>query len=195
MRALKHALARLPSCEESPGAVRAHVEALRFGQRPRRPPRTVALGAAAAALLGLAIVTVVVHRSERAARLADDLVADHLHSVPDVRPAEIASSDRAEVARFFAHHVPFPAVVPAMPGATLLGGRLCRIESRRVELLFYRREGRTLSLFVTDRPVASDQCWTARAHHVCSWSNARVTMLLVGKLPQDELRRLLHESA
>jgi anti-sigma factor RsiW len=126
--------------------------------------------------------------------LADDLVADHLRSVPDVRPAEIASDDRGAILRFFAGHVPFPAVVPELPGAELLGGRLCQIEGRRVELLFYRREERTLSLFVTDTPSGDANCWETRAHHVCSRSHGRTSMLLVGQLPADELRRLLAES-
>ena len=91
--------------------------------------------------------------------------------------------------------LPFSAVVPQLPGTQLLGARLCRIESRRVELLFYRREGRTLSLFVTDNPVAGEQCWAARGHHVCSRSTGNVTLLLVGELPAEELRRLLNESA
>ena len=85
-------------------------------------------------------------------------------------------------------------MVPELPGTQLLGARLCRIDGRRVELLFYRREGRTLSLFVTDSPVAGEQCWAARGHHVCSRYMGTMTLLLVGELPADELRRLLNES-
>jgi hypothetical protein len=48
-------------------------------------------------------------------------------------------------------------VVPTLPGATLLGGRLCKIEERRWNCL-HKREQRTLSLFVSDRPVTSAGC-------------------------------------
>ena len=192
LRALKHSIARLPSREEPPGAVRAHIDAIRLSERaPRR--RWSVLSAAVA--VAAAAVFVVIHHNDHGAQLADELVADHLHSVPDVRPAEIASNDPAEVKRFFADHVPFSAVVPDLPGTTLLGARLCKIEDRRVELLFYRHRDRTLSLFVTDAPVAGDRCWTARDHHVCSRSDIGHTMLLVGQLPADELRRLLDDSA
>jgi anti-sigma factor RsiW len=151
--------------------------------------------AAAAAVLVVAVgSTLVMRRSGHMEQLAEDLIADHLSSVPEVKPAEIASSDRADVVRFFAEHLPFAAVVPELPGTQLLGARLCRIEGRRVELLFYRRENRTLSLFVTDSPVAAGQCWAGRGHHVCSRSDAKLTFLLVGELPADELRRLLDES-
>jgi anti-sigma factor RsiW len=193
LRALKHSIARLPSREEPPGAVRAHIDAMRFSATvPRRPWSALALSAVAVAA---AAVFVIARRTDHGARLADELVADHLHSVPDVRPAEIASNDPAEVQRFFADHLPFSAVVPHLPGATLLGARLCKIEDRRVELLFYRHQDRTLSLFVTDAPVAGDRCWVTRDHHVCSRSKGELRLLLVGQLPADELSRLLNESA
>lgn len=195
LRALKHAISHLPSSEEPTGAVRARVDALRLGQRARRPWRAVGLSMAAAGVL-VALSTLMLRRvGDPVARLADDLVADHLHSVPEVRPAEIASSDPAELTRFFSGHVPFSAVVPKLPGATLLGGRLCKIEERRVELLFYKREQRTLSLFISDRPGTSAGCRESRGHHVCSRSQGNLTMLLVGELPADELSRLLNESA
>ncbi len=195
LRALKHAIARLPSREEPPGAVRAHVEALQLGKAPHGRHRTRLLMAAAAAAAVLVITGLAMRRDHRTAGLADDLVADHLSSVPEVRPAEIASSDRDAILRFFAEHVPFAAVVPNVPGAELLGARLCRIEGRRVELLFYRRENRTLSLFVSDSPVATGGCREARGLHVCSRPVGGLALLLVGELPADELRRLLNESA
>ncbi len=191
LRALKHAIARLPSREEPPGAVRAHVERLRLGQGRYHRRRMLLLALAAMVLV---VTGVAIHRDRHMARLADDLVADHLSSVPEVRPAEIATDDRDAILRFFGTHVPFGAMVPTVPGAALLGARLCRIEGRRVELLFYRREDRTLSLFVIDSPVTTSNCSEARGLHVCSRSLGDVAMLLVGELPADELRRLLDET-
>jgi len=196
LRALKHAVARLPSREEPPGAIRARIDVLRFGQRARPRWRMVALtvGPVAAAVVAV-WGGLTVRNDTQAARLADELVMDHLHSVPEVRPAEIASSDRNEIMQFFVDHLPFRPLVPDVPGTQLIGARLCQIGALRVELLFYQREARTLSLFVTDQPIASDRCWSAHDHHVCGRSIAQVSMLLVGQLPADELRRLLDESA
>jgi anti-sigma factor RsiW len=189
LRALKHSIARLPSREEPPGAVRAHVDALHLRVAGTRQRRRIV--AAALAVAAGAIFVLLLRPLDPGARLADDLVADHLHSVPEVRPAEISTSDPAAIQRFFGDHLPFHPVVPAVPGTTLLGARLCQIDGRRVELLFYRQQNRTLSLFVSDRPVARDDCWAAREHHVCSRSQDGLTLLLVGQLPAGELRRLL----
>lgn len=194
MRALKHAIARLPSREEPPGAVRARVQALRFGDR-RRPVRRLASWAAAAALV-VAISLAALFASRRAYRssdLAEELVGDHLRSVPEAMPAEVASRDPEEVLRFFAARISFRPLVPRLTGADLVGGRLCKIAGRRVELLFYDRSGQTLSLFVSDQALGEPGCREARGHHVCVRREGDLTLLLIGKLPAAELRRVLTE--
>lgn len=193
LRALKHAIARLASREEPTGALRAHVEKRRL-EAPRHSRRLVVAGSMTALLAIALIGRAVVRHDGHGRRLAADLVADHLKSVPEVRPAEIASSDPVAIAGFFTGHVPFPVVVPHLPGAELLGARLCRIDGRRVELLFYRRAALTLSLFVTDDPSVTTDCWEENDHHVCSRRHDTTNVLLVGALPVDELRTLLDAS-
>jgi anti-sigma factor RsiW len=192
LRALKHAIARLPSTEEPPGAIRAHVEAMRFAQPQPRYRWLIATTAATAILL----LAFYLGRSQQPARqLADDLVADHLHSVPEVRPAEVTSQDPRVIAAFFAGHLPFEPVVPRLPRANLIGGRLCKLDGRRVQLLFYDHAGQTLSLFVTDRQQADDGCESARGHSVCGHRQGDLTLFLVGALPQAELRSLLADGS
>jgi len=60
-------------------------------------------------------------------------------------PDYTVSDDPEVVARFFEGHVAFPASVPKLPGARLLGGRLCRIEGKLTELLFYELRQEVLS--------------------------------------------------
>ena len=195
LRALKHAIARLPSHEEPPGAVRARVEASRLGRRSRSGWRLLLAPALAGAAVALALGLQLRHeRGDNGAKLADHLVWDHLSSVPEVRPAEIASADPREILSFFSGHLPFQPTVPRLPGADLLGARLCQLEGRRVELIFYQREGRTLSLFITDGAVPAGRCWEAREHHVCSRPMGGLTFLAVAELPEQELRRLLEEA-
>lgn len=135
-------------------------------------------------------------RSQQPAReLADDLVANHLHSVPEVRPAEVTSQDPRVIAAFFAGHLPFEPVVPRLPRANLIDGRLCKLDGRRVQLLFYDHAGHTLSLFVTDRQQPDDGCESARGHSVCRRCEGELTLFLVGALPQAELRSLLVEGS
>ncbi|MBI3073285.1 MAG: zf-HC2 domain-containing protein [Deltaproteobacteria bacterium] len=193
LRAVKHAVGRLSSREEPPGAVRARVEALRFSP-PRIRRHRVAWSVAAGLVLaaGASVAFIVTSRdSSLTGELADILVADHLKSVPEAKPVEVASSDLRVVAKFFAGKTPFEPVVPALPGAALVGGRLCKIEGRHVELLFYRALGETLSLFVADRPLAASDCRAAKGHTVCGTTRGAHTLLLVGQRPRAELRALL----
>ena len=170
--------------------VRARVEQLQLFARRQRwgPFRWTAAAAVILAVGGLARMVVSPLRTERR---ADELVADHLRSVPEVRPAEVSSGDPATVARFFAEHLSFPAVVPSLLGATLLGGRLCKLEGRRVELLFYRLDHRTLSLYVADQPVMPNGCTASGGHHVCARSHHQLALVLVGELPAEHLELLL----
>ena len=198
LRALKHAVARLSSREDPPGSVRAHVEALAL--RGRGGLRfAVALPLLLAA--GLAAGTwalLSVHRAPTlpAPQLADELAADHLHSVPEAMPAEVVTDDPETAIRFFSDRVPFPPVAPRLEGARLIGGRLCKIHGHRVQLLFYRVDtAATLSLFVSDQDLGSGGCREARGLHVCGRRAYGLSLVAVASSPPDELRRLLDSAA
>lgn len=172
--------------------IRARIERLQLPARRRWGAGW--LGIAAAAILAIAGAAGISVAPPGPAKRAGELVADHLKSVPEVRPAEVSSGDPVTVARFFAEHVSFPAVVPSFPGATLLGGRLCSFDGRRVELLFYRlyrQDGRTLSLYVADQPLMPEGCTGSRGHHVCTRSHEDLVLVLVGELPAKQLQQLL----
>ncbi len=192
MRALKHAIARLPSLEAPPGAVHARIDALRF-EKPRRGQLTRALAGAA---LVVAVAATALHFAGRGAHAdhlsADQLVADHLRSVTE--PVEIASRDPEEIARFFVNRVTFRPVVPVLGGSALKGGRLCVLAGRPSELLFYDLNGETVSLFVGDRGLAAPGCDSSRGHQVCERRVGDVSLMLVGRQPPDRLERLLGEA-
>lgn len=192
MRALKHAIARLPSREAPPSAVRARLNALRF-KTPRRVRLTGALTVAAVVALALAASLYIKARDGRMPPLsADQLVADHLRSVAE--PAEIASDDPNEVARFFAGRLSFAPVVPRLVGSALKGGRLCTLAGRRSELLFYDLNGETVSLFVANRGLAAPGCEASLGHQVCERRVGDVLLMLVGTQPAERLNRLLAEA-
>lgn len=196
LAAARHALGHLPSREEPSGAVRARVEAMQLKSTGARLQRTrgrllaVGLGSIAAVTAAL-LALVLTGRGGQDSGSADLLVADHLRSVPEVRPAEVASGDPEVVSRFFEGHVSFRAIAPTLPNAQLLGGRLCRIEGKLTELLFYQHEQQVLSLFVAEEPLTVDGCTSSRDHQVCSSSHGDVVLTLVGKLPREEAERLL----
>lgn len=197
-RALKHAVARLPSRETPPGAVRAHVESLAL--RGRRSSRlgTAVRWLLAAGLLSAAALYVAVRRGPDGpgAQLAQELVADHLHSVPEAMPAEVMTEEPAEAVRFFSDRVPFQPVAPRLEGARLIGGRLCKIQGRRVQLLFYRAHpNETISLFVSDQALGGAGCREERGLQVCSRRAGGLALLAVGGGTSDDLRRLLDSAA
>ncbi len=197
VRSLKHAIARLESRDEPPGAVRARVEALRFkstgfwetSYRRRLLAIAVGVGLLAAALF-------VIRRQNPALPFGEELVSDYLQSLPEVRPAEVASSDPREVVRFFSGKTPFEPVVPAVPASQLVGGRLCNVAGRRVELLFYTHgESRqSVALFVCDHAVGDAGCREYRGHPVCSRRFGNLTILAIGEVPGDTLEKILREA-
>lgn len=197
MRALKHAIAQLPSRDAPPGAVRARVEALRFRSRRAQAARAVAWLASAVAAVALVWAAVQMRGGvpPSSHELAEELVADHLRSVPEVMPAEVTSQNPDDVRRFFDERVSFPAVAPVLPGARLLGGRLCRINGTRSQLLFYETRGQTLSLFISPAPLDTEGCEAARGNHICGRTVGRLALMLVGNLPSETLQQLLAGAA
>ncbi len=196
IRAVKHAVARLPSREAPPGAIQARIESLRLsGPKGKGWVLRGSLLLAAAGLSLAVAAFLSTGRDRRASRLAADLVADHLRSVREAMPAEVVSHDPQEVVRFFESRTPFRPVAPALPDAELVGGRLCRIGDRRAELLFYRRDGQTLSLFVVDRGIGTPWCRQVSGQHVCGRRAGDLNLMLVGQISAAEAERLLEEAS
>jgi anti-sigma factor RsiW len=198
VRSLKHSIARLESRDEPPGAVRARVEALRFKSagfwEPSCGKRLLAV-AVGVGLLAAALFAIRRHQNP-ALPFGEELVSDYLHSLPEVRPAEVASNDPREVIRFFSGKTPFEPVVPAVPTARLVGGRLCNVAGRRVELLFYTHgESRqSVALFVCDHAVGGTGCREYRGRPICSRRFGNLTILAIGEVPGHTLERILREA-
>jgi len=195
LRALKHAVAHLQGRASPPEAVHARIEVLRFRLRPpSRQFRRVALAAVGLAVLVAFALGPAWLRLRAHPPLYDELIADHLRYVPEAMPAEVASQDPSKVRRFFAGQVPFEPLVPALDGARLIGGRVCKIDGRKTQLLFYELKDRKLSLYVSDRPTASQGCHKARGHHVCGRGRGHLSLMLVGDAPQNKLWALLDDA-
>lgn len=193
MRAVKHAVARLPSREMPPGAVRARVESLPLERVHSRRFRLLRWSAAALIVLGVGWAGMSFrHRAPgTGGSLAEALVDDHLRFVPNAMLAELATSDPQQVVRFFKGRVPFSPVAPRLPGSQLMGGRTCTLKGKRAELLFYGSGNRTLSLYAFGGDIDVGGCQAARGHWVCDRRIGDVTLLLVGQASGAELRRLL----
>lgn len=190
-RAMKHGIGGLAARRTPPPAIHARVESLRF-RRHRRTRRTWLIASAAAvAAVALAVAAASLEPAPAGSgELAAELVADHLKYAPQAMPAEVASADATEVRAFFADKVAFAPAAPRLPGAQLLGGRLCNIDGHKVQLLFYEQGSRRLSLYVSDRAL-TEGCSGPGPQHVCGRAAGGVTLTLVGDGPPENLRRLL----
>jgi anti-sigma factor RsiW len=194
LRRLKHAVARLASQEEPPGAVRARVETLRFGRAGSSAHKLAGISAVVLVLAAILAATVARNARSPGARLARDLVSDHLRWQTDAAAAQVVSDDPQRVKKFFEGQVPFAPIAPHFPEARLTGGRLCQIGGRQAQLLFYDCGRQKLSLFVLDRDPGDGRCRESRGGNVCGRKFGALTVLAVGELPGQTLERLLREA-
>src|SRR5712691_9814690 len=102
-----------PTSVSKPKRTWPRVEVLRFEKAGSSSPRRAA-GLLGVALLAVAIAATVAVRGGRptGARLAEELVADHLRWLADPVPAQVASSDPQRVTQFFEGRVPFAPIAP-----------------------------------------------------------------------------------
>jgi anti-sigma factor RsiW len=75
----------------------------------------------------------------------------------------------------------------------LVGGRVCKIKGRKVELLFYELGEQRLSLYISDQPTGVEACHSDGEHSVCGRRSGHLSLMLVGRAPGHELRTLLDE--
>jgi anti-sigma factor RsiW len=193
-RALKHVLARVLAREEPPAAVVARIDGAQLAFRRAGRRLRLALAAVVAVLgVGVSILFYVVQQRSGLTRV---LVADHYRSLPNVTPAHLTSGDPVAVARYFEGRTSFPPFVPSLRDATLVGARLCNINGRKAELLFYDVSGSTVSLFVCpiDAVAISPGCRTRDGAVVCSGTRGRLSVHAVGSLSRPQLQRLVADA-
>ncbi len=190
LRGLKHAVARIQAEEMPPAAVRAHIDALRFAQNPRGS-RSFAV---AAALMFLVVLVAVILSGRWHQDLSDVVAADHLKSNPAVTPPHVVTRSPAAIERFFAGTTRFEPTVPRLDGAEVLGARVCHLDGQTAELIFYRHNGRNISLFVTAVPPSTAACTNRRGLTVCREERNGLGIYAVSDLPDTSLRRLLGHS-
>ncbi|MFN2432731.1 MAG: hypothetical protein ABR599_07940, partial [Gemmatimonadota bacterium] len=159
----------------------------------RRAPRWVIAASAVLALAG----TFAVERFMRDApadRLAV-IVEDHARALSE---AQLASADWVEVARWISRHVHFAMHVPVLPGARLLGARLCVVDGRRGAVVEYAVDGVVVSYFVIPdgAPPAEEVVpvgfhrTTLAGYEVVSWREPGLLHAMIGDLPEPHLARL-----
>ena len=205
MRHMAEALRALAPSPATPAAVRVRV-ARALAQTPMPgavPPAPARLRqwwgvAVVVCVLALGVVSWWAHNrpSEPTGQRSLRAVAeDHIRSLHE---EQILTADPATVAHWMAQRVAFAVHVPAMPGAGLVGGRLCLLHGQRGMVLWYRVDGHLLSYYVMPgtRHTVSDPAEGVFRHgaeagyRVVAWWADGLFHALVGNLPDTRLRAL-----
>lgn len=131
------------------------------------------------------------NKSNGADRLTRAMVEDHIHYLNAPNAIEVASDDPQQIAQAFADQFGFRLELPVLPGANLLGGRLCWLHGRKAVLTFYQTPSGRLSLFVLDKQTfagtAQPGCTARGGYEVCLVSRAPEVLAMVADKQQAEL--------
>ncbi len=199
-REFRQLLRRQPR-EAAPAALRASIRASlrRQARRPVARPWLVVptLAVAAAALLVVALLPA--FRS--APSLVAELVDKHIAYAQLERPAELASSDPAEIAEWFRARASLRVIVPdySPAGIRLVGARIADADERKAAYLLYEKGHTLLSVFMlrTERAEPSGRRVAFRGHdyvtaerkgyRTVAWADGQSLFGLVSSLDYDAL--------
>jgi hypothetical protein len=134
-------------------------------------------------------------------RLFQTIVEDHARYLN--ADSQVRSPDPAAIESWFRNKTDFGVRVPALESAELMGARLCFLKQRKAALVFYRKRGRTVSLFQFDSSgvslLALDQAvidgvpiWRTSFHgySLAAFRHRGVIYVLVSDLRESELLEL-----
>lgn len=200
-REFRRLLRRQPH-EAAPPELRARI--LRSVRREARiakaRPWLFASAAAAAAVLA---VVMLAPPSPQAPPLVADLVDKHIAYAQIERPAELASSDRDEVAEWFRSRAGMRVTVPdySPSGIRLVGARLAEAHERKAAYLLYEKGRTLLSVFMV--PVSGTEAQPRgrlvpyrgfeyvaheqKGFRTVSWTDSQALYGLVSMLDYDAL--------
>jgi anti-sigma factor RsiW len=205
MRHMAEALRALAPLPATPVAVRVRVaRALAQTSVPEvSPPVTVRRRqwwsvALAVCALGLGVLSWWMHGTPPDSARQSPLHAvteDHIRALHE---EQMLSADPTTVARWMAQRVAFAVHVPAMPGASLVGGRLCLLHGQRGMVLWYRVDGHLLSYYVmpgaphtiSDPAEGILRHGAEAGYRVVAWWAEGLFHALVGDLSDERLRAL-----
>src|SRR5688500_53527 len=156
-RAFRELLRRQPR-EAAPPELRMRVTAtLRREARRDRDWRTGRILVPALASVLVLFVALSVWSWRQPASLVAALVDKHIAYAQLERPAEFASADRADIARWFSERASMRVTVPdfSASGIRLVGARLAEADERRAAYLLYEKGHTLLSVFMLPRPAGS----------------------------------------
>jgi anti-sigma factor RsiW len=194
--ATKAAVASTAEVRPVPHSLRERVSELVADQPRRRGIWLLIIPSLAAAMIVLVIAIyrpMFGNKSSGTDRLTRAMVEDHIHYLTAPNAIQVASDDPQQIAQAFADQFGFHLELPILPGANLLGGRLCWLHGRKAVLTFYQTSSGRFSLFVLDQqafavsPKRRNECTSTGGYEVCLVSRAPEVLAMVADKQQAEL--------
>lgn len=144
-RSLKEKVGIEPAPEPLRERIAHKIEKRHANRRWKGPWVSPWKGVAASVLLLSGLWAIWQNSSRSSERFFEELCKDHIR----YRTAEsqIQSSDPAVIESWFSDKTGFGVHVPALQRADLVGARLCFLQKHPAALVFYRKGGRTVSMF------------------------------------------------
>lgn len=171
---MKAAVASTAEVRPVPHSLRERVSEV-LAERPakRRVWALLIPSLVAAVLAALVYRPMFGHKANGADRLTHAMVEDHIHYLTVPNAIQVATDDPQQIAQAFADQFGFRLELPVLPGANLLGGRLCWLHGRKAVLTFYQTPSGRFSLFVLDKEAFAatggqrTKCTSTGGYEVC----------------------------
>lgn len=159
-------------------------------------------------LITTSLVLYNVSFEQQSASLASRLVEDHFKNIPG--DVQILSSNPATVKEWFRGKVDFVVNVPKLRYARFIGGRLCQIEGKRLALLFYEKDGKSLSVFAMDGSITNlnwkdknviendetfNKITNEKGCNIIFWREKGIVFALVSDIERQELMEIVSGEA
>lgn len=200
-RAFRRLLRAQPR-EAAPDELRARIvhAVRREARQPLRRAGWLAMPAVAAVA---AVMIALLPVWRQPTPLVTDLVDKHIAYAQLERPAELASRDGEEIARWFRERAGMRVIVPdySPSGIQLIGARLAEAHEQRAAYLLYEKGRTLLSVFMVPMPEGSSRlAGTAvsyrgneyrrdehKGYHTVTWTDGHTVFGLVSALDYDAL--------
>jgi len=201
-RKWSNALRAKAGTEIAPDALRERMARLIKRHRSAKIPllntRRRVLMASAVAVLIVAFSVLWLASKMPSQVLFQEMCADHAKYVD--AQSQLPSSDPAAIESWFRDKAEFRVHVPILERADLLGSRLCFLKRHKAALIFYRKEGRAVSLFELSEAGVSlsalnrtvidgSPIWhqSFNGYSLVAFENRGVITVLVSDLQEGEL--------
>jgi anti-sigma factor (TIGR02949 family) len=199
-RAFRRLLRAQPR-EAAPDELRTRIvhAVRREARKPLRRAAWLAVPAMAAAVLMMTVLPV----WKQPPPLVSDLVDKHIAYAQLERPAELASRDGDEIARWFRERAGMRVIVPdySPSGIQLIGARLAEAHERRAAYLLYEKGRTLLSVFMVPVPEGSSRLAGTpvsfrgheyrrderKGYHTVTWTDGHTVFGLVSALDYEAL--------